>query len=76
MDDELILLDTVRTGVLRFLPDHPGVADRAAAIALAAFATGASMVDARAAASRFVGSWCRHPSHHPVTVDLPSLHLL
>jgi hypothetical protein len=60
---EVIIAEAVRQWVGQVLPDEPGVADAAAGVATHAYEGGASVGEACREARRYVGSWCRHPSH-------------
>ena len=63
MNSERVLAEVVRAWVREELPGQPGAADRAAAVAEAAYRHGASVDEACHDAVSFVGSWVRHPSH-------------
>ena len=70
MTNELVLAEVVRTWVKLELPGEPGAADRAAVVAQASYARGASIDEACRQARAFVGSWVRHPAHRGVGRDV------
>jgi hypothetical protein len=61
--NDRLLGDVVRAWVHMEVPEDPGIAERAAARARAAYRDGASVTEACREAKEFVGSWIRHPSH-------------
>ena len=63
MSNQQVLSDVVREWAILEVPGQPGAAERAAAIAVAAYVGGASVDEACLCAVDFVGSWVRHPSH-------------
>ena len=71
---EVVLLDWVRGWVSQVLPGDDQAATDAAQVALVAYEGGASLSEAYREARRFVGSWCRHPSHW--STGKPSLRLV
>lgn len=71
---EELLLDLVRDWVSDVLPGDAEAAADAAQVALSAYEGGASVSEACSEARRFVGSWCRHPSHW--SMGKPSLRLV
>jgi len=66
VERERVLAEVVRAWVSAELPGQPGAAERAAAVAAAAYLAGASVDEACHDAIGFVGSWMRHPSHAKV----------
>jgi len=62
MTCEELLMELVRSWVEDALPGDTEAAEDAAAVALRAYAGGASVSEACAEARRLVVSWSRHPS--------------
>ena len=63
MTNELVLAEVVRAWTAKVLPGEPNVAERAATLARACYAGGASVTEACWTARRFVDSFVRHPAH-------------
>jgi len=61
--NEMLLAEFVRAWVDQEFPDEPATADRAVAVAVAAYERSASVSDACRQTCAFLGSWARHPSH-------------
>jgi hypothetical protein len=64
MTEELWLTGWVREWAERALPGDRRAADRAVALAVAAYAGGASLAEACATGQHVIASCSRHPSHH------------
>ena len=62
MEQELVLAGIVRDWAAATLANE-GLADSAVAVALSAYAAGASVSEACVQARRFVLSWVDHPAH-------------
>ena len=63
MTNETVLVELVRALVDQEFPGEPATSERAVAVAMAAYAQGASVTEACRQARGFLGSWARHPSH-------------
>jgi len=59
----MALVEVVRAWVNQEVPGEPATADRAVAVAVAAYARGASVTEACQETRAFLGSWARHPAH-------------
>jgi hypothetical protein len=62
VDEELLIAETVRRWAPGTAASSPRVVDRAVAVALRAFAGGASIAEACAEGRRFLACCARHPA--------------
>lgn len=63
MSPELMLASIVREWVETAVPDVPGLADRAACLAVNCYVSGASISEACTAARKYAECWARHPAN-------------
>ena len=61
--EQQFLADLVHDWVTSVLPHQPAAARRAAAVAVRAYSSGASVSEACLIARQFVESWARHPAN-------------